>query len=158
MDPHDENLQYIQHLEVTWKPLLKAIKIVINRDIDETHTQQILNIMQSWINLTGTLQITKARDSYLRLLCNSCSPKENEVELSAKHIQISKALFNIAHCLGSNFLKNRKSEKNWIFVKIEKKWIFAKTEKMRIFAKNQKNAIFTKNRKNTVFSDILLFF
>ncbi len=102
MDPHDENLPYIHHLEVTWKPLLKAIKIVINRDIDETHTQQILNIMQSWINLTGTLQITKARDSYLRLLCNSCSPKEKEVELSAKHIQISKALFNIAHCLGSN--------------------------------------------------------
>ena len=101
---HEENQAHVQHLEITWKPLLKAIKIIIYRDVDETHTQQILNIIQSWINLTGTLQIIKARDSYLRLLCNACSPKENENELSAKHIQISKALFNIAHCLGSNFL------------------------------------------------------
>lgn len=103
LDLHDENQSYIQHLEITWKPLLKAIKIMINRNIDETHTQQILNIVQSWINLTGTLQIMKARDSYLRLLCNSSLPKENENELSAKNIQISKALFNIAHCLGSSF-------------------------------------------------------
>jgi hypothetical protein len=103
MDPHDENQHniYVQHLEITWKPLLKAIKIVINRNVDETYTQQILNIIQNWINLTGTLQLLKARDSYLRLLCNSSTPKENENELSAKHIQISKALFNIAHCLGS---------------------------------------------------------
>lgn len=101
LDSHEEGQIYIQHLEVTWKPLLKAIKSIINRDVDEIYTQQILNIIQNWINLTGTLQLMKARDSYLRLLCNSSTPKEHQNELSAKHIQISKALFNIAHCLGS---------------------------------------------------------
>lgn len=106
IEAHDENHIYIEHLEITWKPLLKAIKIVINRDVDETYTQQLLNIIQNWINLTGTLQISKARDSYLRLLCNISTPKENENEMSAKHIQISKALFNIAHCLGRNSKKN----------------------------------------------------
>lgn len=108
IDSHDDGIHYIQHLEVTWKPLLKAVKTIINKDVDETYTQQILNIIQNWINLTGTVQMMKARDSYLRLLCNSSTPKENENEMSAKHIQISKALFNIAHCLGSNILKNFK--------------------------------------------------
>ena len=59
LDPHEEGHIYIQHLELTWKPLLKAIKSIINRDVDETYTQQILNIIQNWINLTGTLQLMK---------------------------------------------------------------------------------------------------
>lgn len=111
IESHDENHIYIQHIEITWKPLLKAIKILINRDVDEIFTQQLLNIIQNWINLAGTLQITKARDSYLRLLCNSSTPKDHENELSTKHIQISKALFNVAHCLGSNFTKTKDFKK-----------------------------------------------
>ena len=96
----EENIIYIQHLDYSWKPVLKAIKLVISKDVDEIYTQQILNCIQSWINLTGTLQLVKARDSFLRIVCNASCPKENQNELSTKHIQISKALFNIAHCLG----------------------------------------------------------
>ena len=96
----EEILTSIQHLENSWKPILKSIKIVIAKDVDEVFTQQILNIIQSWINLTGTLMIVKARDSYLRIICNASCPKEFNAEFNTKHIQISKTLFNIAHCLG----------------------------------------------------------
>ena len=93
----------LQHLvESTWKPLLKAIKLILPKSISETFTQQILGAVQSWIISTGTLQNLKARDSYLRVLCNSCVPRDNSNELSSKHIQSTKILFNIAHCLGGN--------------------------------------------------------
>lgn len=57
-----------------WKVLLKCFKALFPKEMDEIMTQQILKSFQAWINITGTLQISQARDSILLTLCQGCLP------------------------------------------------------------------------------------
>ncbi len=68
----------------------------------------MLNSMQTWIKILGTLELEKNRDSFMylfdyyfrRTLCSFCIPNEISEDLHSKHIDTSNVLFNIAHCLG----------------------------------------------------------
>ena len=63
--------------------------------------QSLLMIYQNLINITASLNLNEARDSYLSDLCNICIPNnvENKMSMSTKHILISKTILNISHCI-----------------------------------------------------------
>lgn len=60
----------------------------------------MFNILQNWVNISGTLQLKKIRDNAIRIL-SSVSINENLDSLTQKNIQAYKVLTNISHCLGS---------------------------------------------------------
>lgn len=116
LNPTPDQLKVKEWISANWKMLHKCFKAMIPKDIDEVLTQQILNNLQSWINITASLQLSQARDSMLLTLCQGCLPTgispflnicshqyftlESNKEITTKNIQTSKILFNVAHCLG----------------------------------------------------------
>ncbi len=60
--------------------------MLMPKDIDEMSYQLLLKNTQLWVNMTGTIQCNKASDSFLRIICNYCFPKEIGGEMNHKHI------------------------------------------------------------------------
>lgn len=82
-----------------WKPLLPILSIMVSNSHDETILQTMLNSYQTLVNLSGTLNLSSAREALLASLCQFCIPSTTST-LSHKHMHICKTLFNITHCLG----------------------------------------------------------
>jgi hypothetical protein len=61
-------------ISVNWKAMLKTLKLLLSKEIDESLTQNILNNLQNLINLTGSISLPQARDSALMALCQGCLP------------------------------------------------------------------------------------
>ena len=87
-------------LTMTWKHLLPVISIILSNCWEEGVLQLILNCYQSFINISGTLNTSSAREAFLSSLSQFCLPKSGN-PLTPKHIYTCKTLFNITHCLGS---------------------------------------------------------
>ncbi len=71
-NPDKKNL--VEFINTNWKSMIKTLKILLSRDVDESLTQMVLNIYQNMINLTGSLGLNQARDTFLMTLCQACVP------------------------------------------------------------------------------------
>ena len=70
---HDQK-NFIEWLSISWKTILKCLKPLLPKQVDESMTQHVLNTFQKVISLTGSLGLTQARDSYIITLCQNCLP------------------------------------------------------------------------------------
>lgn len=69
--------QIVKVFNVTWKPVVKDIRTILPKHLDESFTQQLLVTMQKWINMAGSIKNTQARDSILHALCKEvCHPSK----------------------------------------------------------------------------------
>lgn len=82
-----------------WKQLLPIFSIMVANSYNESILQTMLNCYQTLVSLSGTLNLSSAREALLASLCQFCIPVTMSV-LSHKHMHICKTLFNITHCLG----------------------------------------------------------
>lgn len=82
-----------------WKPLLPILSIMISNCTDESLLQVMLNSYQSLINISGTLNLSAAREAFLNSLSQFCLPTPN-TPLTFKNIYTCKTMFNVTHCLG----------------------------------------------------------
>lgn len=81
--------------------MLKIIKKLLRDEGDERQVQNILNVLQTYVNLSGSVGQVRARDHFLKFLTSQCVSESASEQLTEKHLQASKKLFNIAHCLGA---------------------------------------------------------
>jgi len=104
-------------MEVCWKPILRSLALLLQCCDNENIVQFILKAYMSMTNTCGILDLVEARDTFILSLCNFSLPNWYSStailpqfltsttrcgsELQAKHLQALKALFNIAHGLGS---------------------------------------------------------
>mmetsp|Transcript_26226 Transcript_26226/g.42473 ORF Transcript_26226/g.42473 Transcript_26226/m.42473 type:complete len:1818 (+) Transcript_26226:92-5545(+) len=104
-------------LQDCWKPVLRALAQLLKNCNNEKIVQFLLKAYMSMTNTCGILGLVDARDAFIMSLCTFSLPnwhssaavlpqqiqKEKRLgsELQAKHLQALKALFNIAHGLGS---------------------------------------------------------
>ena len=70
----DDQKDFYDILHNNWKNVLKILKYLLPKEVDESVTQTILNTLQNLINLTGSLHIPQGRDSIIMTLCNGCLP------------------------------------------------------------------------------------
>ena len=106
-----------------WQSILAALSSLLAKTNEEAQVQHLLMAYQSFTNTCGMLQLIKPRDALLSSLCSFALkkqfPRDESIQelmkdvltpgadgqlaplLTAKNIQAYKALFNIAHCLGS---------------------------------------------------------
>ena len=106
-----------------WQSILAALSSLLAKTSEEAQVQHLLMAYQSFTNTCGMLQLIKPRDALLSSLCSFALkkqfPRDESIQelmkdvltpgadgqltplLTAKNIQAYKALFNIAHCLGS---------------------------------------------------------
>ena len=106
-----------------WQSILAALSSLLAKTNEEGQVQHLLMAYQSFTNTCGMLQLIKPRDALLSSLCSFALkkqfPRDESIQelmkdvltpgadgqltplLTAKNIQAYKALFNIAHCLGS---------------------------------------------------------
>ena len=106
-----------------WQSILAALSSLLAKTSEEAQVQHLLMAYQSFTNTCGMLQLVKPRDALLSSLCSFALkkqfPRDESIQelmktvlapgtdgqlaplLTAKNIQAYKALFNIAHCLGS---------------------------------------------------------
>ena len=107
-----------------WQSILAALSSLLAKTTnEEAQVQHLLMAYQSFTNTCGMLQLIKPRDALLSSLCSFALkkqfPRDESIQelmkdvltpgadgqlaplLTAKNIQAYKALFNIAHCLGS---------------------------------------------------------
>ena len=106
-----------------WTPILASLSSLLAKTSEEAQVQHLLMAYQSFTNTCGMLQLVKPRDALLQSLCSFALkkqlPRDDSIAelmrevltpgsdgqlqplLTAKNIQALKALFNIAHCLGS---------------------------------------------------------
>lgn len=77
-----------------WSMVYKVYKQYLHSVKDEIVLQSILNSMQFWISVCGSIGGSKMRDAFIKLLAQSCVRKDEVGQ------QESKTLFNVAHCLG----------------------------------------------------------
>ena len=76
------------------------IGLIINSN-DDVIIQTYLNIFQSYISIFSTVNLNLIRDEYLNDLCKLAIPNNlsNSYEIKEKNILITRAIFNIAHCV-----------------------------------------------------------
>ena len=106
-----------------WTPILASLSFLLAKTNEEVQVQHLLMAYQTFTNTCGLLQLVKPRDALLSSLCSFALkkqlPRDDPISelmkevltpgpdgslqslLTAKNIQALKALFNIAHCLGS---------------------------------------------------------
>jgi len=99
-----------------WKPMLGALESLLRSCNNENVVQFLLKAYMSMTNSCGILELAEARNAFILSLCrfslpnwhssaavlpNTLRDAATSNELSPKHLQSLKALFNIAHGLGS---------------------------------------------------------
>ncbi|CAK9005488.1 Protein MON2 homolog [Durusdinium trenchii] len=107
-----------QMMEICWKPMLRALATLLQHCNNENVVQFILKAYMSMTNTCGMLDLVEPRNAFIMSLCNFSLPnwhssaaimpmhihksaQNRGSELAPKHLQALKALFNIAHGLGS---------------------------------------------------------
>ncbi|CAD8061414.1 unnamed protein product [Paramecium sonneborni] len=98
-----------QIIETTQQLTLKTIQNLMINLNDEIQYQSILNSIQTWINLSGSLGQNKTRDVYIKFLSSLCVAKQN-ASLTKNQLQSAKTLFNIAQ------LGNLLDIKSWYII------------------------------------------
>ncbi|EGR29232.1 mon2, putative [Ichthyophthirius multifiliis] len=103
-----DNNEISNIINLIWKDNLRIIKQLLSKQVSEQYSQNLLNQIQNWINIAGSLQLYKICDQYIKILANNCLPQKNNDEHILKPIEIqsTKILFNIAHCLGGKLGKS----------------------------------------------------
>ncbi|GBG33327.1 Brefeldin A-inhibited guanine nucleotide-exchange protein 2 [Hondaea fermentalgiana] len=102
---------------ICWEPMLRALALLLQSCNNENVVQFILKAYMSMTNTCGIVELVEARNAFILSLCNfslpnwhssaAIVPQQMSVlsrsgkELEPKHLQALKALFNIAHGLGS---------------------------------------------------------
>ena len=76
------------------------IGLMINSN-DDVIIQTYLNIFQSYISIFAAVNLNIVRDEFLNDLCKLAIPNNlaNSYEIKEKNILITRAIFNIAHCV-----------------------------------------------------------
>ena len=76
------------------------IGLMINSN-DDVIIQTYLNIFQSYISIFAAINLNIVRDEFLNDLCKLAIPNNlsNSYEIKEKNILITRAIFNIAHCV-----------------------------------------------------------
>mmetsp|Transcript_32957 Transcript_32957/g.57855 ORF Transcript_32957/g.57855 Transcript_32957/m.57855 type:complete len:1408 (+) Transcript_32957:50-4273(+) len=93
-------------LKSAWRALLPILTQLVTRVQGEAFLQTTLNCFQSLIHISGTLNLSGAKESFLTTLAQFCVASEEG--LNSRQILACKTLFNVAHCLGSVL-----DAKNW---------------------------------------------
>lgn len=89
-----------QIIQITQKSNLKINKCLLQLNIDESSNQSILNALQRWVMLSGSLSLNKIMDSYLKVLAKNCIDESDNIkDLSKKNHQSITIYFNIPNCL-----------------------------------------------------------
>ena len=95
---------FMMILEKVWKIALRCLRNLLNKEVEEGVTQNILNTFQAYVNLTGSVQLKGAQVSFVKMICDFCLPKSGVCEFTRRHIQINKMVLNIGNCLGSIYI------------------------------------------------------
>ncbi|CAD8132929.1 unnamed protein product [Paramecium octaurelia] len=98
-----------QIIETTQQLTLKTVQNLMINLNDEIQYQSILNSIQTWINLSGSLGQNKTRDAFIKFLSSLCVAKQNTT-LTKNQLQSAKTLFNIAQ------LGNLLDIKSWYII------------------------------------------
>lgn len=61
----------------------------------------MLNTVQTYVNLTGSLQMRVAQETFIKMICEFCLPHQPALDFTKRHIQVNKMVLNIGNCLGS---------------------------------------------------------
>lgn len=93
-------------LKSAWRALLPLLTQLVTRVQAESLLQATLNCFQSLINISGSLNLSGAKESFLTTLAQFCVATDDG--LSSRQILACKTLFNVAHCLGAVL-----DAKNW---------------------------------------------
>ncbi|KAL4490257.1 hypothetical protein ABPG72_004296 [Tetrahymena utriculariae] len=96
---HEGFEEIVGIIEQCWKENLRIVKKLLQKQVNEQYTQNILKAIQSWVRLAGTLQLNKISDEYLKVLSNNSVSALGE-DFTSFNLLCTKTLFNIALCLG----------------------------------------------------------
>jgi len=125
--PMNEDLEVrskinVAMLNVSWKPILTTFSLLLQTSNEESMIQFLLRAYMSLTTTCGVLGLNGPRDEFLSSLCSFAlpphgispfstvhnhphsapsGPQNSNYLLTPKNLQILKALFNIAHGLGS---------------------------------------------------------
>ncbi|KAL4506824.1 hypothetical protein ABPG72_001245 [Tetrahymena utriculariae] len=95
--------------DLIWKEVYSSVKILLAQTVDESLFQNILNIIQTFTNISGTISNRTASDQFIKAICNYSLPKDSD--MTPRNIQTNKMVLNIAHCLGNLLEMN-----SWIYI------------------------------------------
>ena len=99
-----EQENFCKLFENTWFQIYKTFKQIFAKEIlEENCFKSLFTSIQSWIHISGNLKYNKARDSFLKLICQASVPENNSDILQYRQIYSNKILYNVAHCLGGLF-------------------------------------------------------
>jgi hypothetical protein len=91
IDKNGELKDFLSAIESTWEVNLKAIKSLLQKEIDEKSLQNILNTIVQYVNLSGRLlnfiiilgclKLNQIQEHFLQLICGYCLPKTTKQHL-----------------------------------------------------------------------------
>jgi hypothetical protein len=82
-----------------WRALLPILTQLMNRVQTEALLQTTLNCFQAFFNISGSLNLSAPKESFLSTLAQFCTVTDDN--LNSRQILACKTLFNAAHCLGA---------------------------------------------------------
>ncbi|EGR27359.1 hypothetical protein IMG5_197160, partial [Ichthyophthirius multifiliis] len=85
--------------DIIWKNVYQSIKLLLTKQTDEQQFQNLLNTIQTFTNLSGSIGNVSASDQFIKAICNYSLPKNSD--MTPKNIQTNKMVLNISHCLGN---------------------------------------------------------
>ena len=98
---NDSQIKIKEMLNFKYVAIKGALICLMINSNDDIIIQTYLNIFQSYISIFAAVNLTNVRDEFLNDLCKLAIPNNlsNSYEIKEKNILITRAIFNIAHCV-----------------------------------------------------------